>query len=179
MDDFVIRDGVLSQGNYIFRQDTPAVTWNVIHNLGIKGLVVNVYDMNDERIHPRDFTLIDPSRLEVSFNKPQDGYIVLLKVGNLTLDGFDFTDSILKLYKAEGDMVDGVEPVYESYLDRVIESTDAYYLERTIPIDYEFTFTEIGIFHPNGSLLFYTKNSEVFKPENVMFTIHYRIEKII
>jgi len=173
----VIRDNVLSEGNYIHRQNTPDSEWVIIHNLGIKGLVVNVYDMNDERIHPKEFHLIDPSRLSLSFTGEQDGYVVMLRVGNLTLDGFDFDDGNFKLYENEGDMINDVDPIYTSSIDSVIESDEFYYVEKTIPKDYEFTFNEIGIFNEDNALLFYTKCSNVYKPTNTLFTIHYRIEK--
>ncbi len=177
VDNLVIRDVVISEGNYIHRQNTPDTEWEIIHNLGIKGLVVNVYDMNDERINPKEFNLVDSSRLVLTFNQPQDGYVVMLRVGNLTLNGFQFEDSNFKLYENEEDLINGVDPIYVSDIDYVTESDDFYYVEKTIPKDFEFTFNEIGIFNERDALLFYTKCSDVFKPKNTLFTLHYRIEK--
>ena len=113
----------------------------------------------------------------LSFTGEQDGYVVMLRVGNLTLDGFDFENGNFKLYENEGDMISGVDPIYTSSIDSVTESDEFYYVERTIPKDYEFTFNEIGIFNEEDALLFYTKCSNVYKPTNTLFTIHYRIEK--
>ena len=177
--DLVIRDEVSSDGNYIYFQNTPSKIWNVNHNLGIRGWLCNVYDMNDERIHPSEYRLVDASKLTLEFNREIDGYIVLLKVGNLSLDGFNFENSVIKVYSEIGDMVNGIDPIYTGDVDRVIESNTSYYLYNTIPKEYEFIFNEIGVFNKDGILLFYTKCSDVYKPYNVLLTLHYRIEKTI
>jgi len=177
--EIVFRDEVTSDGNYVFFQNTPSKTWNVNHNVGARGWLSNVYDMDDNRIHPSEYRLTDASNLTLEFNKETDGYVVLLKVGNLSLDGFDFDNAIIKVFENVGDMANSVTPLYTDTIDRVIESNNMYYIENTIPKEYEFTFNEVGIFHRNGSLLFYTKCSDVYKPKDVLFIIHYRIEKRI
>ena len=173
----LIRQNVISEGNVIFFQNTPSTEWDVYHYLGTNGVIANVYDMNNERINPSEFILGDPDKMKLIFDHPQDGYIILIRVGNLNLDGFDFTNTVLKLYENIGDLHNGVDPIYISGIDYALETSDAYYIQRTIPEEETFTFREIAIFHEHGELLFYTKSSEVYNPINVMFTLHYRIEK--
>jgi len=171
------RRNVTSEGNFVFFQNTPAEEWIVVHNLGTNGVLMNVYDMNNQRINPSEFVLENTEQMRLYFNQPQDGYVVLLRVGNFNLDNFNFGDVTIRLYRHVGDMEDGIPPIYTTHADWVLETSDAYYIQRTIPQEETFTFNEVAIYHENGELLFYTKCSDTYNPENVMFTLHYRIQK--
>jgi hypothetical protein len=171
------RRNVTSEGNFVFFQNTPATEWDVVHNLGTNGVLMNVYDMNNQRMNPSEFELVNTERMKLYFDNPQDGYVVLLRVGNFNLDNFDFGDVTIRLYEHIGDMVDGIPPIYTTHADWVLETEDAYYIQRTIPQEETFTFNEIAIYHENGELIFYTKCSDVYNPRDVMLTLHYRIEK--
>jgi len=171
------RRNVTSEGNFVFFQNTPSTEWDVVHNLGTNGVLMNVYDMNNQRMNPSEFELVDTEKMKLYFDSPQDGYVVLLRVGNFNFDNFDFGDVTIRLYEHIGDMADGVPPIYTTHADWVLETEDAYYIQRTIPQEETFTFNEIAIYHENGELIFYTKCSDVYNPRDVMLTLHYRIEK--
>jgi len=173
----ITRRDVLSEGNVVFFQNTPATEWNVVHNLGTNGVIANVYDTNNKRINPSEFILGDPDVMKLEFDHPQDGYIVLLRIGNFNLDNFNFGNVTIKLFRYIGDMDNGEQPVYESNADYIIERPEAYYIQRIVPQEESFIFNEIAIYHENGNLLFYTKCSDTYNPPDVMFTLHYHIEK--
>jgi len=171
------RKNVISEGNVVFFQNTPDTVWNVEHYLGTFGVIANVYDTNNKRIHPSEFILNTTDNMTLEFDKPQAGYVVLIRIGNLNLNNLDFTNIIIQLYENTGDMANGVAPVYTSEIDNTVETPDMYFIQKTIPENETFVFREIAIRHEHGELMFYTKCSETYKPNNVLFALHYRIEK--
>lgn len=69
--------GSLTQGNFIFEQVTPAVSWSFNHGANSKYPVVTVYDNNDEVVIPNAIRAIDDDNIEINFDTTVSGYAVI------------------------------------------------------------------------------------------------------
>ena len=175
---------LIGKGDFTFTQNTPSVLWDVTHPLDIKGLVIAVYDNNDMQIYPSNYKILSNDRLQLKFSEPMSGYVVLFSIGNLSFEDIlnDFEDSldqnpaVYRLGEEFGDIEDG------NYLEvgnvkSFYSTTEYYYFDIELPISHEYNFKEIALYNNNDEQMFYTKNSSVYKPKGIDFTIHYRVKK--
>jgi len=71
--------GTSSSGNrYLHNQTSDSTSWNVVHNLGEKYVVVQVYDENDYFILPQDIHLDSTSEVTITFVENQKGSAIVL-----------------------------------------------------------------------------------------------------
>jgi hypothetical protein len=66
----------------MFYVATPQKVWNIKHNLGIMGCLVQVYNEKWQAMKPSEVVLIDENNLQVQFDNPTKGTIGLRRVGN-------------------------------------------------------------------------------------------------
>lgn len=62
----------------VHTQVNPSTTWAVIHNIGTRDVVVQVWDENDQLMLPDTASVIDPDQLLVTFLNPQAGKALVL-----------------------------------------------------------------------------------------------------
>lgn len=179
-----VKNAPVSKG-YIFIQDEPSITWNIPHGMHKKGVITNVYDDNDFRMHPSEYKLVDVDNIQLTFETPVSGYVVLVTVGNLSFDDIlaDFEDKMKnptwKIYAKEGDHDAGVPEIDSGQVNSIYQDDFFIYLDIMLPIKNKYIIEEIAIFNDDGLMVFYTHNSEMYKPNDVDLTLHYRIEKKI
>jgi hypothetical protein len=164
--------------NIIVYQEEYDTEWISIHNLKSKGVLCMVFDENGKRISPIKTQMININTCVFTFNEQKKGYVVYLRTDNDNYDNINMNDYSFRLYENIGDINNNVMEIYKDRFDYFNETADGYYLQRDIPKNVEsFIFREIGVFDENDNLMFYTKCSDVYKPYDTIFTLHYRINK--
>jgi hypothetical protein len=174
--------------DYIHYQTTPSTVWTINHNLQAAGFNVEVWS-NDEYIYPESIVLTSLNTTTLTFAEPVDGYAMLIYFprefalddvfGALFDGGYwvvgdednDYFDPVLNnsLYspQASGSVENGV----------LTEYSDMYTFDFNIPTGDAYTIKEIGLFSKENNIIFYTRCSELYKPEVVQLDVHYRILK--
>lgn len=169
-------------GNYVAIQSYPSKVWTLPHTLNKKGVIVSIYDETDTQIQPLTYTLISSGEIEIEFDVPVTGYVVMTLVGSLSLEDktSEFESSIQSsswsIGGTVGDISNGRE-LTSGDVDRIYSDNDFYYLDIKLPIDDEYTINEIEIYGYGTNPIFYTECSNVYKPSGIDLTIHYRILK--
>jgi hypothetical protein len=167
-----------SEPSIIIHQNEYSTEWISLHNLKSKGVLCMVFDENGKRISPMKTQMININTCIFTFNEPKKGYVVYLRTDNDNYDNINMNDYSFRLYENIGDINNNVMELYKDKFDYFNETINGYYLQRDIPKDVDsFIFNEIGIYDENDNLMFYTKCSDVYKPDDTIFTLHYRINK--
>lgn len=175
--------------DYVHTQNTASDTWTINHNLGAGGLIVEVWDEDYEYVYPKRVLMQTSDTLVIEFAEPISGTATLLFFPK----DFDYSNVLDTLYEggywqmgtgetedydfAEADSLE--TPVISGSLnfdDFEITSTKIYVNFR-VPKEGSYAFREIGLFDSRKSLMFFTKMSELYKPDGVYLDVYYRIEK--
>ena len=174
----------ISKPDLVFMQSTPDTEWNVNHELGYKGLLINCFDLDNNEILPKNIKFNDINNSVIMFEEPIAGYAIMTSVGNPL-----FADMLLEEVGGEY-----LLPFYEissvkdnfatpaDYKQRVTssyETDDALYLTLDLPFGQDFSIREIRIYDSNENILIYTECGEIYKPMNVKMKIKYKINKYI
>lgn len=69
---------------YQHTQSIAAPTWNILHNLGTRTPVVQVFDTNYKQILPKEVENTDVNTTNVTFDYSQAGYVILSKGNGIT-----------------------------------------------------------------------------------------------
>jgi hypothetical protein len=176
--------------DYIHTQAVASTTWTINHNLNAAGFIVEVWDSDDKYIFPKTIKHTNSNTTTIYFSEAVAGTAVLVYFQR-EFENEEIVNTILGsgAYWMIGDEdSDTFRPEVSNYLnspttsgaildENVIEYSDKYIINFTIPTGEEYSIKEIGIFNGEGNIMFYTRCSEVFKPENVQLDLHYRIDK--
>jgi hypothetical protein len=180
-------DALIKASDAIVFQTTPSDTWEVLHNLHYKGVIASCYDNDGRQMVPDKIELISEVVMRIHWPEPVTGYTSVVAIGNI-----DFYDVLLEILEDEqlspiwriNSVENGLIAQLSEYddegvipRDTIYEDDNYYYLSFPLPKENEYTIRELGILNQNQELLFYTKCSELYKPENIDMTIHYRIKK--
>ncbi len=193
-----ITTAMVSKGHYIFTQPTPATEWLIISSELKKGTIMAVYGNDDVQVEPSLYDIQYTGVIEITFREPFAGYVIFYNVGNLNFDDImeDFEESIdpvsyWKISNEEGvlylpdpgEVVDPISPegmiLDVGEVDRMYSDDDYYYFDIELQEQDTYSIREIALYDKYERQIFHTRCSELFKPENIDMTIHYRVRKTL
>jgi len=171
---------LVGKGNYIFTQTVPEKIWDIPHDLSMRGVIMSVYTFDNVRLHPDQYKLVDSISCRVEFDTPTSGYIVLYKVGDLSIedlieeleDTLSNVTCIVYSYDDQGEKITVDSGMYV----RVYRDENYYYFDFYLNKDLEYIVNEIDLFDSRGSRLFNSIMSNLYKPMGVDMIFHYRLE---
>jgi len=179
---------MVGTGNYIFTQVAAAKTWNIDHDSAMKGVIMSVYTMDNIRVHPDEYKLIDSDRCTLEFNEPISGYVVLVHVGDLSIE------DLLEELEATTNDISWIAYQLDEQGDRfevargdsgveVYNDDDFYYFNVKLDKEDTYIINEIELFsdseagpYDSHSVLFHSIMSNLYKPPGVDMTFHFRLE---
>jgi hypothetical protein len=171
---------LVGTGNYIFTQTTPELSWNIPHDLFMRGVIMAVYTFDNVRLHPSQYRLIDSISCGIEFDTPTSGYAVLYKVGDLSIDDILNELEILVThvtYDIYGYDGNGNKIVLESSdVLRSYRDASYYYFDLFLNKDSTYVINEIDIYDSRGDKLFNSIMSDLYKPPGVDMVFHYRLK---
>lgn len=166
---------------YYHEQSSSATTWVVDHSLDERGLIVQVFDENDNSIVPASVLIQDKNTCILTFPTSINGYAIVRSVPYSLIES-EVINSIAywKIGTSEIDPYTNEDlgtPATSGSSFTVEEDGDYYYILIDVRKKFTGNITEIGLFNANHEMLFYSKFSPLYNPDNVIFSIFYRIEK--
>jgi hypothetical protein len=181
--------------DYYHEQSTAASTWVINHNLNIYGAIIMCYDDSRQLIFPDQIELVDADTTHVHFNSAVAGSAVfVIFQRDYETDSFlaPFSNpDIIGFWKVGngGDEV-GFEPVNVNDINSPLVSGSLLSFSETasgnqgyvllsfkVPESGAYTFNEFGVFDENKNLHYYSKLSDLHKPDGVALDVLYRISK--
>lgn len=172
---------LIHPGTTTYTFSTAARKWEIKHDFGHRGVIVQAYDSNHKRIIP-EYVNLGKDICTLKFYNKITGYVRLVDIGLLSTSTNN-VDSVR--FGNEGRS--GFNPVNRNDVEneifrtyRNIERTeDDEYIYFTVLVrDREaMDITEMGWFDVSGNLLYYTRNSLIYKPENVYIKVRLKILK--
>ena len=178
--------------DYYHQQTVAATIWNINHNLNIAAAIIMCYDTDENLIFPKSIKLVDSDNTQIVFNEDTAGTAVFVIFQNeFTTGSFvgAFDDGGFWKAGDGGDEV-GFDPLENNdinsvlvsgTLDDFIETTSAasgsVLINFEVPMNGAYQFNEFGIFDGDKNLHYYTKNSNLYKPDGVSLNLRYRISK--
>ena len=171
---------VVGTGNYVYTQTTPETVWDIPHYLSMRGVIMSVYTFDNVRLHPSKYTLVSGSHCKIEFETPTSGYVVLFKVGYLSIK--DILDELNILISSVTSKVytydeHGVKSVVDTgQVVKVYNDAKYFYFDLILTKDLAYTINEIDLFDSNGDKLLNSIMSDLYKPQGVDMTIHFRLE---
>lgn len=179
---------ISNKGDLIYVQNTPQQEWNINHNLGYQGCMIDVYSDN-EMILPDFVYLKDKENSTITFSEPVSGHAVIKQIGNMNYIaaiGDKLTDNS---YWKIGDKYDiNYDPTEsQDLLSPTLSGSEISWIETDkyfegaiiISKDDEYDVKELGIFSKDDELLFYSRGNQIYKIDDVYLEIHYRVYKDI
>lgn len=165
----------------VFEQTVASEEWNIEHNYGISGLVLEVVDDNWNKIWPETVTLTDVDNCKITFNEAITGKVIIKKIGFVNI-----SKDISDLFLAEGCIVkisDELNSLDNPVKTKTISRTDIYkynnknlYIDIKLDLNEEFNIKEIGIYGVSDDIMyFYSTGSGLYKHKEFETIIHFRI----
>ena len=178
----------IRNADYYHPQNIASTSWSIEHNMNIKGAIVQCWDHNSNRIYPENIQKISSNKYVATFSEVVSGYATLIafkrdffegdvkivagywKIGTGADDNFNpLLSNDLNSWSASGELT--------SFTDTG-EGIEGYYvIEFSVPKSGAQTINEIGVFDPELDMLYYTRCSNLYKPDNVQLDVVYRIKK--
>lgn len=163
--------GMVSKNNALYIQTIESTEWTVTHNLGYSGVLLNVYNSDNEMIYPDVVQLIDKNSLSLKFENPVSGYVSILSIGSPTFSEI-FKDCIFVISDTN------VENYNYSFNPTDVWDTSYYsYIRVDIPKEYEIIIKEMGILDDTNKILFRSKCDYLYKTNEATMSIFYKINK--
>lgn len=172
---------------YIHEQTELSSEWEIHHNLGTVGIILDVYDTNDDKVIPTDIYLIDQNTCKVFLSESISGTCSIRAIGTprsgpFITSGFD-GDFKIKFGYTEDDthdyLNDIANPIDEfttwCNASNVIELEDKIEISMMLPVGIEGYFNEIGIFNTENNMIFYTTGSSTYKYNNININFKFTI----
>jgi hypothetical protein len=176
--------------DYKYTQTSPSYSWTVQHDLDVDGVMVNFYNISNEKIYPDIIELTSLDYLTASFSTPTSGYAAVVAVGAPSTQGSvwtPLTSGYIKL--GNGSDVDVWNPWSANDLKNpIVTIANSYITYTDSGIHYSVSFelpltaidgniTEVGLFNVSDELVFYSYCDPLFKASEWGLRMHYRIEK--
>ncbi len=186
----------IRNADYLHKQVVPSDTWNINHKMNIAGAIVQCWDNSWKRIYPKNIQKISSNEHRVTFSGDEIGYATLIAFER------DFTESDVELPKvATADQPigywkigTGASDAFNPLLSNDLSSWSVsgelssftntasgiggyHIMEFSVPKEGEQTLNELGVFDTRFNMLYYTRCSSLYKPDNVQLDVVYRITK--
>jgi hypothetical protein len=188
---------IVRRSDYLHTQNSPSSSWSIEHKLN-SWVIVQCYDIiTDEEIFPDEITFTDFDNLEISWAENTRGYAHVIQVVNdsviyspyeCDITGLGICPNVLGYWKVGTGTTTSWNPFVQNDLETpatsgvfksIEEDSNNYYIDFIVPSDYDdIGITEVGLFNYLDQLVFYSKCSDLFKPEGVQCFFHYRVRKI-
>ena len=193
----------LRRADVIHVQKTPANVWEIKHNMNTPYLLVQIYDDCKNHVFPDEIYVVDSDNVRVEFASGIDmsgtAHFIYLSKNEIYLANQE--EDIMSMgigpnlgyWKvgsggspvgtASGEFnpfsVNDMESATASgSYWRIYETDNMYYLDFVVPDGEALTIREVGIFNVIDQLIWYSKCSELHKPELARVVFHYEIEKL-
>jgi hypothetical protein len=177
-------------GEYVYTATVASDTWRIPHNLNATAVMIQVYQDGLEvidAVYPKNINIDDAYTAYIQFAYPITGKAVVKKIAKYgeSIDGL--FDSVTYVKFGNGVDPNTWDARYENDIKNEIGRTydiekvstdDYFYINSSINFTTEgINITEIGIFDENDDILWYTYNSDLFKPKDGILKVHTRILK--
>ena len=183
--------------DYYHQQTKASDTWIINHNLNIFGAIVHCYDHEGKWIFPEEIQLVTQNQTICTFEEPVSGTAVFvifrseIDQGEATNLFGDPNTGTKGFWKAgEGGDDPYFSPDKENNINIILTSgglssftetstaaSGSILINFEVPKTNAYTINEFGIFDSNRNLHYYTRCSDIYKPENVELHMKYRIRK--
>jgi len=176
--------GVVKKSNYTHTQLTASDTWTITHNLDYIGVMLDIYDHNDEKVLPDTITLLNKNSCTITFSTPLSGYCGVIPAGNPGLGDVSskFT-GIWDVKLGNGEDLNSWNYLSENDLKNtfytlstsgnVTPDDDGITLTFSIPKNISGNITEIGIFNNESDLFLVSIINNIYKHEDIMMDVTY------
>ena len=181
----------IRNADYYHLQNSASFTWKIDHDMDIKGAIIQCWDHNSERLYPENIQKISSNEHRVTFSELVSGYATLIAFErNFVEQDAALTDPIVGYWKIGTGADDNFNPFIANDLNswsasgELTSFTDTasgiggyHVIEFSVPKAGEQTLNELGVFDPRFDMLYYTRCSSLYKPDNVQLDVVYRITK--
>lgn len=165
----------------VFEQTVASKEWNIEHNYGISGLMLEIVDDNWNKIAPETITLTDTDNCKVMFDEATTGKVIIKKIGFVNI-----SKDISDLFLSEGCVVrisDEINSLDNPVKTKTISKSNVYkynnknlYIDIKLDLNEEFNIKEIGIYGLSDDIMyFYSTGSGLYKHKEFETIIHFRI----
>lgn len=161
---------LMSKYDYLHVAAVASDIWEVNHNFGYSGVLVNTYNNNNEKIYPKKIELISNTTTRVTFDSPVDGYAVLVSIGSI------FFTEIMDATSVIFSNVSRTES-FETTITELWTDDNYVYFRLDVPKDLELNINRIEILSSDDEVLFESNCSNIFKSKNFTASVLYRIYK--
>jgi hypothetical protein len=193
--------GLVRRSDYYHIQSDPSSVWNIPHNLN-SFVIPQFYrrdpsPANDREMFPKTVIAVDENNLKVTWDFAVRGYAHIVQVPRdrviyspYTCDefGLGICTDVLGYWK----IGTGTNPLWNPFVQNDLETpvasgtfynieddanniyVDFIVPENADPVDIK----EVGLFNYTDDLIFYSRASGLYKPDNVQTFFHYRIVKL-
>jgi hypothetical protein len=186
----------IRNADYLHKQLSLASTWNINHKMDIAGAIVQCWDHAWNRIYPENIQKISSNEHRATFSEVVSGYATLIAFerdfteGDVELPTVATADQPIGYWKIGTGASDTFNPLTSNDLNSWSVSGDLssftntasgigghHVIEFSVPKEGEQTLNELGVFDPRFNMLYYTRCSSLYKPDNVQLDVVYRITK--
>lgn len=177
-DNLSVEGGISGFGEFdrydvIHIQNTASSIWSVNHSLGYRGVMVNVYNHNDQKIYPQNIELEDANNCSLTFSEPTSGYAVLTTIGSPLFEE-NLRNSLVVISSEQNDLL---TYEYSTTVDDILEDSEFTYIKAVFDEGIELSIKSFGVISPAGTVLFYSECTELFKKSEFKLNIFYKISK--
>ena len=180
----------ISEPDHVHTQDIANTEWTINHELGVLGVMVDVYDHNDKQIMPANVSLNTTQQCVLTFSTPVSGVCSVLEIGTPIFSNIvpiNFTND-WKIKIGNGEDLDDWDYVTQNDIKNTFhtidcngttyftEYDDRIHIDFSIPEDIEGYITEIGIFNDSGDIFWASKIDNLYKHKKFIINITYNIK---
>lgn len=161
---------LISNYDYLHNQPIASSEWVVDHNFGHAGTMVNIYDMENNKLYAKEIRLLNDNRLIISFDSPMSGYAVVVSIGSV------YFSEIIKITKVRFSNEDFSKVIVKD-ITEFWDDNEYMFFRLDLNKEDEITINRIELMTDDEIVLFETKCSSIFKSKNFTLTTMYRVFK--
>lgn len=178
--------------DYVHTQAVSSTDWVINHGMNTYGPITQVYDLDGLEIQPDEIICNDASQMTISFETSAAGtaHMVYVPRGWIVYSGdpLDIMNNGISPNLGYWQVGNGTSDDYNVFASFQLESPTAsgaywrvwqddngQYIDFVVPkTEVDLGITEVGLFNFNGDLIYYSRCSVLYKPEEVQTVFHYR-----
>lgn len=155
---------IVSKKSYNHIQSFESGIWNIQHNLDSFGILVNVYDENENKIYPSDINIIDQNNIQIVIGDNIIGNAVIIAIDKYNLLRYMLSNKLV------------INDEYEYDIFDVWETSEFIFVKGSIPKDIEYNIEKIEVFNDFEKLIT-CRCDGIYKHLHMGMDIFYRISK--